>query len=549
MAKDVEIVIGARDKASKIMEDVGRSAKRLSGNVKQLEMQSQQSATRMQASFAGLKSAAIKLSAAVAAVKTTIAGLRFLSDSSSAYDVQAEAVRGLTNAIKLSGDVAGPTVKAHMRFASALQGVANVGDEVTLGLMRRASMLGVQNDQLQDVIKATIGMSEATGTGLEESLKKTIAAVNGNAGAWQEFIPKLRTATSESEKLAMIQDIARRGLQDSADKALTAEGASIRLSNSWGDLKESVGELLAPLRILIASGLETLVAVIKQRVIPVTQALVKQFSGTGQSISQLKSQTLDFVTKATIGWSNLGSIIELFQAKSALRMEQFREDMKHTFTQRVPAYISWFATNWQTLFQDAGRAAVVAISNAARSIQDIVKVLWESIQNGMQGGFGALSRDIGNILQRNLLDGFEAKTQALPEIAGRALTGREKELQQKVRRLALNLGRSFSEQYTQIVGAANGNANVLDLKLPEIPAAQQQAIQNKLLGNLGITRLSSQATQLNSVESRLLTRGRTQNPAEETNELLKKLIKFVKEVVTNTETSESSDSLRVEVVS
>jgi hypothetical protein len=48
-------------------------------------------------------------------------------------------------------------------FASDMQKLTGVGDEVTLGLMRQAAMLGVDADQLDDAAKAAIGLSEATG--------------------------------------------------------------------------------------------------------------------------------------------------------------------------------------------------------------------------------------------------------------------------------------------------------------------------------------------------------------------------------------------------
>jgi hypothetical protein len=175
-----------------------------------------------------------------------------------AYDQQAEAVKGLEVALKLQGASVDVESSRLQKFAGDMQKLTGVGDEVTLGLMQQASMLGVTSDQLDDAAKAAIGLSEASGRGLAESMKLVNGALAGEFGAFGEIIPAIKTMTTEEEKLAAVLAFTQKGLEAKAETSNTVAGMSERASGAIGDLMESVGALLAPVRILISAGIQTL---------------------------------------------------------------------------------------------------------------------------------------------------------------------------------------------------------------------------------------------------------------------------------------------------
>src|SRR5690606_38128169 len=122
--------------------------------------------------------------------------------------------------------------------------LTGVGDEVTLGLMKQASMLGVNAEQLDDAAKAAIGLSEATGKSLDESIKIVNNSLAGEFGALGEVIPAMRQMTTEEEKLAAVLELSRRGLEAKTAASGTVAGMTDRASGAIGDLMESVGALL-----------------------------------------------------------------------------------------------------------------------------------------------------------------------------------------------------------------------------------------------------------------------------------------------------------------
>ena len=134
--------------------------------------------------------------------------------------------------------------------------------------------------------------------------------------------------------------------------------------------------------------------------------------------------------------SNWQETWNLIASSTMLVLTGIFENVKHTFTVAIPTILSWLGDNWTNIFRDIGMAMVTAIANAAESIRDIFLKVWEFIRSGFEGGFSDLMSEIGEIAGRNLLDGFEASTEAIPEIAQRQMTEYEKQLQKSIERSA-----------------------------------------------------------------------------------------------------------------
>jgi hypothetical protein len=100
---------------------------------------------------------------------------------------------------------------------------------------------------------------------------------------------------------------------------------------------------------------------------------------------------------------------------------------------------------------------------------------------------------LGEIAGRNLVAGFESSLTALPEIAERQLTQREKDLADKIGSIGGRLGAEFSDKFSErMVGVGSGLGEELNAATKNIDLKAKSAVV--MQGN--------QAT-----EGRLLTRG------------------------------------------
>ena len=541
MAKDVEIVIGAKNQASAIMEKVGKDARTLGGSVQKAAKESVSATKKMESGFNALKSAAGPLLAAFAAFKTATAGFRIIGEAAAAFDVQEEAVRGLTTALEMNGAAAGPTIEQHQEFASTLQGMLNVGDEVTLSLMKQASMLGVQNDQLQDVTRAAIGLSEATGISLEDALRKVNGALSGNAGALQEYLPAIRNATTEEEKLAIVLAASEKGLKQKEDRSKTAAGSAERLSNTWGDFLEVIGKALEPVRMLVNNGLNLLVEVIQSFVIPAIAAITPTVETMKSVMDSMRTKVMQVVTMVEVVVGNLGTVFQMAKDAISLQVLGIMGTIQHAFTVAIPEYAAWFGRNFVNLLTDAFNLATTVVQNYVKNAADILLRLWDFIASGMKGGASSLFSDIGKIAGRSLTDGFEAVTGSLPSIAERQLTETEKVLQARLGKNAGDIAKQYQEKLAERMRATGKDAG----------EAFGEGLGLTGSGAGGGAGAGAQSQPIQSSESRLLVRGPVESKQEKMQTVLEDIAKTLKKISSNTEEdygSNGSPGLEIQVV-
>lgn len=503
MAKDIEIVLGAKDQATAILEKLAAETKSVGNSVKKMADSSSAGASRMSKAFAGLQAAAGPLLAAFAAFKAIQGTFGFFGSAAAAADVQAEAERSLAKAIELAGDATGPTIAQHKAWASQLQQVANVGDEVTLGLMKQASMLGISNENLQDVTKAAIGLSEATGIGLDEALKKVNETVNGNNDALADVLPSIRNMATAEEKLAAVSKLAADGLAQKSERAKTAQGAGERLANSWGDFKEVIGSALEPVRLLISSGLATLVEVVQTAVIPAIQAFVPSAESMGSIMETVRDVIIQAVTFIEVVVGNLPTVWEIAKASTELQLTSMAESVKHFFTVVIPAYATWFGENFFNIIRDAFVAATTVISNFQQNVVDSFLALFEWMRSGFSGGTSGLFKRLGEAWSRDLLDGFKATTDSLPDVAARQVTAREKELMGAIDSMTNDIAGQYNSLLSDRMAAVGESAGKAMLDGINLAGIQASETGKGVLKELGAVQAS---------QGRLLSRGSGGNP-------------------------------------
>lgn len=511
---DIHYTIGAKDNASKPMQQVESSMDRLQRSTKRLARVSEESTKKISISFASLAKGAVTMKAADLAVQGLRAAIGsisgVLSSANAAFDVQTEAVKGLETALSLAGEEVTKQSAGLQSFASDLQALTGVGDEVTLGLMRQASMLGVSSDQLDDVARAAVGLAEATGKSLDEALKIATNSIQGEFGALGEVLPALRSMTSEEEKLAAVQALAAKGLDAKAASANRLTGMTERANGAIGDMMEQVGALLAPLRMVAAEGIAALAESIGRNLIPVVARVQDAFVVWGDSIRSVMERVINagiaLATALEVFWGNIGSVVSAGVDYVLLKYETYRADTEHLFVTTLPAYVEWFAENFYNILETAFNATAQLISDQISRIMDSMKALWDWIASA---GSTDLLGSLGEIAGRSYLEGFQSSIGAMPDIAARALTDREQELRDRIGKTADNLAGQFRDKFNARAVSLGGKIaedieRNIDLQLKKL-GGPEQAGKNLLKlpgGSSGGGGGSLQAT-----EGRLLTRG------------------------------------------
>jgi hypothetical protein len=480
------------------------------------------------------------LLAVLAAVKTVMAATDFIKNSSDAYDTQTAAVKGLETALRLQGAAVEGESARLQAFAGDMQKLTGVGDEVTIGLMKQASMLGVNTEQLDDAAKAAIGLSEATGKSLDESLKLVKNSLEGEFGAFGEIIPAIKTMATEEEKLAAVLALSTKGMEAKADASNTVAGMGERASGAIGDLMESVGALIAPVRILISQGIKTLAESLQTLLVPAVEYATAMLENIGPMMDWVKEKVVQGVNlmvgaftffEVVIG--NLDSIWLIMVSQAELYLLQMTEAVMHALTVVIPEYTSWFASNFVNMIKDAFMAVATVIGNAGTMIADVVKEMWQFVFVSMGDGTSTLSERIGAILSRGLTDGFESSITDLPDIAARKITEREKDLAATIGQVGANLGEEFSTKFAaRMVGVGDGLSsefsNDIDLTINK---KLDKKLDDKLGGKPG------DIGPLSASESRLLTRG----PADKRGDLMEKILNKLNEIAPSLKKSEEAN--------
>ncbi len=154
---------------------------------------------------------------------------------------QEDAIFLLNAALKISGEFTEELSQQFIDFAAEIQQTTIYGDEFVLSLMQQQKSLGVLADSLENAAKMAIGLATATGRGIESMSMYVALAMQGEFTMLQRYIPALRTAKSETEKLAIVTKFAADGFKLAQERALTTSGKLRQLWNTLGDVAEVIG--------------------------------------------------------------------------------------------------------------------------------------------------------------------------------------------------------------------------------------------------------------------------------------------------------------------
>ncbi len=177
-----------------------------------------------------------------------------------AYAAQERAERQLAAAASNNPYLNEGSVRRLERFASELQQVTTVGDEVTISFAGMLASFGRTEEEIQAVISAAADLSAATGMSLDSAVRNLNKTFGGLSGELGELIPEVKDLTEEQLRAGEAVELIA-GQFDGLAEQMTqsVDGSISQFNNAFGDLKENLGSLvsgaLMPLREELTKGI------------------------------------------------------------------------------------------------------------------------------------------------------------------------------------------------------------------------------------------------------------------------------------------------------
>ena len=403
---------------------------------------------RVKTAAQGLMATLAPLLALLAVAKTAMAAVGGIKAASAAYDAQTESVKKLNSALQIRG--ASEASKGMQDVAKSIEKMTGVSDNAALALMHQASGMGFATGKMDDAAKAAMGLGAAMGKDAAASMGDLKAALEGNFDAFAAVNPQIMYMRTNQERLAAVMAIANQGLAQQAADMTTVAGSGRRADSAMSTLMESIGKIIAPIRVLINAGLQQLATSLDSLLAPAVEYTTDILANIGPVMDWVKEKVVAAIniivgafTFLEVIVTNLGSVWELAKAAAELAMITISESVMHAFTQVIPAYVTWWKENFVNILRDAFGAAYAIVTNHISKIVDAMAAMWDFIESG---GTTDIIAKLGEISGRSYLEGFETSMTSLPEIAGRQLTAREKDLAEKIGAVGGRLGEEFSNK-------------------------------------------------------------------------------------------------------
>lgn len=167
----------------------------------------------------------------------------FAAASVKAFDTQAKAEAQLRTALQ-GNETAFNNLKD---AAEEFQEVSLFGDEEIIAQQAYLASLGMTEDKINDVIRASMDLAAGTGQTLEFGVKNLAKTFSGLTGELGESIPALKELTTEQLKAGEAVNVVADAFRGQAKAAAEAgTGGLKQLQNTIGDLMEDIGQMLMP---------------------------------------------------------------------------------------------------------------------------------------------------------------------------------------------------------------------------------------------------------------------------------------------------------------
>jgi hypothetical protein len=181
------------------------------------------------------------LGAAFVADKITD-GLGSIIDAAAEAEV---ATNSMVSAMRLAGDYSEQNARQFQKLAEEIQNTSKFDDDLIISQVAVAKQFGATNKQAEQMIRAAVELSAATGQDLNSSMQLLGKSLDGTAGKLNELVPGMRQLTAEQLAAGAAADIVLKRFGGAASAQLsTFSGAVAQAKNSFSNLLEEMGNAI-----------------------------------------------------------------------------------------------------------------------------------------------------------------------------------------------------------------------------------------------------------------------------------------------------------------
>ena len=199
------------------------------------------------------------------------------------------------------------------------------------------------------------------------------------------------------------------------------QGLAKAIAAVWGWLNETVIPIVADLAGGIVDAFKKVWAVVSPYVEGTVQFITKAWGKVvevlGPVWAWLKKAALNAFAGVTFAVKNVKNIVAYSLVKAAHSIVKFGSQLKHTFTEVIPAYLGWFKDHWREVLTDTWNLTKSIFSN-----------MWTNIKNVVKAIAGVLKGEKWDFEWTDLTKGFKSVISELPEIADREIGALESAL-------------------------------------------------------------------------------------------------------------------------
>ena len=298
-----------------------------------------------------------------------------------AYAESERALTSLKTALDISPKADLSDLEKLTKFAADLQALIGISDDTTVALQAMLISTGRTTDDTMRIIKLAADYSAATGKSFQSSVEQINKTFGGSARQLGQLFPELKDLSEEELKSGDALEILEQKFGGFSEKlANTASTSIAKFNESWGDMKEALGEAIMP---AVQPILENLVKFLNDPVIPTIQGfapIVKEiFNAVEEIIIGLKP-----VVEPVLQW-----FADVWGKTIAPNIQALWEIVKNVFG-LIAAIIKG---DWSTAWNEAKKIVenvVGIIKNSLTPLTDFAKKIWDGVKGAWTSAWEGL---------------------------------------------------------------------------------------------------------------------------------------------------------------
>lgn len=306
MAKErVSVVIDAEEHVSEAAKNAKRAIEGIEKQTKETAKAGSSALGDFGKAFGGLTSSMTVANLAADAVRAGIRAIKqVISDSVSAFAEQERSLLRLSAAVRNNPMMSGSASASLQHYAEALQKTTIFGDDAIEQQATFLATLDLTEAQVKKTLKAAVELASSGIMSLDqatEALGRTWAGTSSTLG---RSLPIVRDLTEAQLEAGKAVDLVASRFEGMADAALEGtSGALARAANLGDELKEMVGERLAPVVNGLANAFSSVASAILQasenaKALEAHMAYLKAGGWFGEQVTKLSG--LDFLIPAEL---------------------------------------------------------------------------------------------------------------------------------------------------------------------------------------------------------------------------------------------------------